>query len=281
MVDYRAKHWKRFGKALTHTEVGTTVEASLLLELGNLDPIEETTREEVQEQINASATVTVPQTQEIARIRKLMLMGSEPPAPAAPVAAPAESAPKEKATGEILPNVVRISNLQSEISEIEIRRLFGPENGLGCIKQLYVQKDKNNQNVDYAYVAYEKPEEAAAAIAKMNRQHFKHVVLLCDYGAEKRKERGGGGGGDVRKMQGDLRKRNKKEERKREWRKGNPKPVGEGFRNKYIPKYCWCVDAESVARRLSDKTQRVPNDHKEEGCVVFTTIQESASCMGA
>ena len=224
MVDYRAKHWKRFGKALTHTEAVATVEASLLLELGNLDPIEKTAREEVQKQINASATVTVPQTQEIARIRKLMLMGSEPPAPAAPVAAPAESAPKEKKTwasartkkeketnapktGEILPNVVRISNLQSEISETEIRRLFGSENGLGRIKRLYVQKDKNNQNVGFAYVTYEKTEEAAAAIAKMNRQHFKHVILLCDYGTQ-RKERGGGGGGGG--GGGDVKRRSNK-----------------------------------------------------------------------
>ena len=92
--------------------------------------------------------------------------------------------------------VVRIRNLVDDISPDELRRIFGPENGLGEIKRLFLARDQEGNRRGYAYVTYGTATDAAKAIAKLDKKPFKHVVLVVDYGTpSNRPDSGSAGGG--------------------------------------------------------------------------------------
>jgi hypothetical protein len=79
-------------------------------------------------------------------------------------------------------NVIRICNLGDDITLEEIRRIFGPDNGLGDIKRVFIAKDAEGNRRGYAYVTYGSSVDANKAVEKMHKKAFKHVVLLVDYG---------------------------------------------------------------------------------------------------
>lgn len=69
------------------------------------------------------------------------------------------------------------------VSETELRRLFGEENGLGGLIKLKMPKDENGQVRGFAYISYRTPEEAEAARKKMDGKTFKFIKFAIDYSA--------------------------------------------------------------------------------------------------
>lgn len=200
MADLRV-HWAKFGKGLENEAGLTQEEQPVPFELGALDADEKKCRDEVIKTMNLSTAATI----KIPQLRKSALATASPTASpsAAGPSSPTDPGEKKswaagrakkeeeaktaaKAAGKgsnAEPNeVIRISNLTDEISEVEIRRLFGPGNGLADIRRVFIAKDKQGNRRGFAYVTYGHKRDAMQAVAKMHKQKFKHAVLLVDYG---------------------------------------------------------------------------------------------------
>uniref|UniRef100_A0A7S1Q6D1 RRM domain-containing protein n=1 Tax=Neobodo designis TaxID=312471 RepID=A0A7S1Q6D1_NEODS len=90
-------------------------------------------------------------------------------------------------------NTVRVSNLVDTISQAELTRIFGPENGLGQIMRFYQPRFRDGGPKHFCYISYRTAKEADEAVAKNNRIAFKNVVLLVDYGTDRGAAPGGAG----------------------------------------------------------------------------------------
>ena len=204
MADIRAG-WKKFGKGLENEPGLTQKEQPIPFELGALDADEKKCRDEVVKTMNLSldAPIKIPQIRKSALAtapvaaatqqggtstsdavdggKKTWAAAKKSEAEDKKKAAPA--GPKNGPGSNATPNeVIRISNLTDEISEVEIRRLFGPGNELGDIRRVFIAKDKKGERRGFAYVTYGSVRDAQQAVAKMHKRKFKHAVLLVDYG---------------------------------------------------------------------------------------------------
>lgn len=204
MADFRAK-WFHFGK---ENEAGLTVkEPQVPLELGGSDPDERRARDEVIKLLNLSLDAPV----KVKALRKSALATTlATNQQVAAAAASSSNEPEQKTwaqarqtkkeqeqaakltTGPVETKnyfCVRIQNLTSEITETELRRLFGPENPAlklkGKIKKMFVSKDKDGNYRGFAYVTYFHDTDAAQVIQVMNKTRFKQVILALDYGTER------------------------------------------------------------------------------------------------
>ena len=207
MTDIR-KTWQKFGAALNN-EPGLTVnENAIPFELGGSDPDERKARDEVIKLMNLALDAPI----KLPAIRKSALastavaaqqqqqQATSSTAAAEPDlgggrktwAAGRQTRKEEEQAAKVaegdkakVNNVIRISNLTDEISELELRRLFGTENDLGEIKRVFIAKDKEGNRRGFAYITYGRESDAMKAVSKMHRKPFKHVILLVDYGTDR------------------------------------------------------------------------------------------------
>jgi hypothetical protein len=234
MVDLRAK-LPKFGEGLVFNKDLVAKDPPMVLELSKVDPIFRAARDEVVRLWGEVERAAVDVSGDPALLKYAKQLAAPTPAPAKteekPSAAPAASsdskmtweemraqkkaAAAEKATGgaggagsapsravdtqeEIKHSVIRISNLADHISETEIRRLFGPEGGLGRIVKLFIAKDGQDNRKGFAYVYYGSDEDGIKAVQKMRRTAFKNTIMTVDFGTVKPPRAGGGGGGGGR-----------------------------------------------------------------------------------
>ena len=212
MVDLRAK-LPKFGEGLVYNKDLVAKEAPLVLELSKVDPIFRAARDEVVRLWGEveRATVDVSADPALQKYAK-QLTAATAAAKAEPEkqAAASTSGATEKVTWEEMRNqkkaaaagkavgsttavakdtqdelkhsVIRISNLADHITENEIRRLFGPEGGLGRIVKLFIAKDSQDNRKGFAYVTYGTDEDGIKAVQKMRRTAFKNTIMTVDFG---------------------------------------------------------------------------------------------------
>lgn len=214
MVDHRAT-WKPFGDSVNAEKDLFATEATVVLELGEVDPLEKQCRDEVARMWGdverQTVTVKDPNLARYAATAKAKAAEDAANAAKAAAASPAASpntdgkgktwgqAQKDKRdtakavelskdSGEKLAkNVVRISNLSDMINEIELRRLFGEENNLPPIQRLFIAVDKEtNQRRGFAYITYKSDADGERVVNKMNPTKFKNTVLKVDFGTNKK-----------------------------------------------------------------------------------------------
>ena len=234
MVDLRAK-LPKFGEGLVYNKDLVAKDPPLVLELSKVDPIFRPARDEVVRLWGEVERMTIDVSGDPALLKyakQLAPTASAGPAkeeekPAggagsgeakmtwAAAADKKKAAAVEKAVGssgrggnaggvskdtqeEIKHSVIRISNLADHISETEIRRLFGPEGGLGRIVKLFIAKDIKDNRKGFAYVYYGTDEDGIQAVQKMRRTAFKNTIMTVDFGTVKPPRAGGpgAGGGD-------------------------------------------------------------------------------------
>jgi translation initiation factor 3 subunit G len=216
MVDHRAT-WAKFGDA-AKADVSNdlaTAEALVVLELGEVDPLEKQCRDEVSRMWGdverMTVTVKDPNLARYAaaaqQAKSAAAAVAAQVAAASPAASPTEDgkaktwgqAQKDRREGEkatevskdatdtLSKKVVRISNLSDFITEAELRRLFGDENGLPSIQRLFVAVDKTTgQRRGFAYITYKSDADGERVVNKMNPTRFKNTVLRVDYGTNKK-----------------------------------------------------------------------------------------------
>jgi translation initiation factor 3 subunit G len=76
-------------------------------------------------------------------------------------------------------NTVRVNNLSENVTEDDLRDLFGR---FGTIKRVFLARDKHTKVVrGFAYVTFESKPEAANAIHGINGFGFDHLILKVDW----------------------------------------------------------------------------------------------------
>lgn len=217
MVDHRMT-WKPFGDAADpkNSKDQVAPEPLVVLELGDVDPLEKQCRDEVARMWGdverMSVTVKDPSLARYATTAQQAKSQAAAVAAAAAASSAAASptedgkaktwgqANKEKRevektttdtskdSGEKLAkNVVRISNLSDFITEAELRRLFGEDNGLPMIQRLFIAVDKaTDQRRGFAYITYKSDADGVRVVNKMNPTRFKNTVLKVDFGTNKK-----------------------------------------------------------------------------------------------
>eukprot|EP00744_Colponema_vietnamica_P009836 GILI01013960.1.p1 GENE.GILI01013960.1~~GILI01013960.1.p1 ORF type:complete len:241 (-),score=73.19 GILI01013960.1:59-781(-) len=73
------------------------------------------------------------------------------------------------------------------VSETELRRLFGEDNGLGRVARMTIPKGEDGQSRGFAYITYHNPDDADAARRKMDGKTFKFIKFAIDYSAVQKK----------------------------------------------------------------------------------------------
>ncbi|CUG93753.1 translation initiation factor 3 subunit G, putative [Bodo saltans] len=215
MVDHRTT-WKKFGDAADAANNDlATAEALVVLELGEVDPLEKQCRDEMARMWGdverMTVTVKDPNLARYAitaqQAKSAAAAAAAQAAAASPAASPTDDgkaktwgqAQKDRREGEkttevakdssdtLSKKVVRISNLSDFITEPELRRLFGEENGLPAIQRLFVAVDKTTgQRRGFAYITYKSDADGERVVSKMNPTRFKNTVLRVDYGTNKK-----------------------------------------------------------------------------------------------
>lgn len=76
-------------------------------------------------------------------------------------------------------NTCRVTNLPEECDEQELRHLFGQ---VGTVTRVFIAKDKHtNRPKGFAFVTYERREQAEMAIQKLNGYKMDHLVLKVEW----------------------------------------------------------------------------------------------------
>ncbi|XP_053211459.1 eukaryotic translation initiation factor 3 subunit G-B-like, partial [Panonychus citri] len=76
-------------------------------------------------------------------------------------------------------NTIRVTNLPEEIQDSDIRELFQP---FGKIWRIFLAKDKyTGQSKGFAFVSYEKKEDATKAIAHVNGFGYANLILNVEW----------------------------------------------------------------------------------------------------
>ena len=76
-------------------------------------------------------------------------------------------------------NTIRVTNLPEEIQDGDIRDLFQP---FGKIGRIFLAKDKyTGQSKGFAFVSYERREDAAKAIAHVNGFGYANLILNVEW----------------------------------------------------------------------------------------------------
>ncbi|KAL7696069.1 hypothetical protein N2W54_003398 [Lotmaria passim] len=174
-ADLRA-HLKKFGKGLGDQSAMVSTEPPLALEMGSVDQWERETRAEVKRMIHEASSMEVVVKDEHLRVIRDL---EEKDKKAAPRTAAAGSTwgsvtSKPSDTREQLSSGIRVRNLSDDITQENLSRIF---EGFGwTAKSVRVPRGDNNQTRGFAFVIFDEPWMADAAI-KIGKFHFKNVVL--------------------------------------------------------------------------------------------------------
>jgi len=88
---------------------------------------------------------------------------------------------------------LRISSLSPEADEEDLRGLFRQ---FGKVEKIFVAKDKiTGEPRGFAFVRYERHDEAAAALNALNGFPYLHMILKIEWSKPDTRSRDGGGGG--------------------------------------------------------------------------------------
>lgn len=220
MVDHRAS-LKRFGLAAAPAtgEKLQSYDALQVLELGMIDPVEQKCRDELHrmwgDMGNFSVTVKdarLAHWKEQRNMAKKLAPAETATASAAAEKATAAASSSGEGKGKtwsaakreqqlakasaaaaaggaanetVAKNVVRVSNLADFITEAELSRLFGEENGMPHITKLYVAKDRETgQRRGFAYISYRTEAEGQFVVDRMQKTAFKNTILMVDFGTK-------------------------------------------------------------------------------------------------
>lgn len=76
-------------------------------------------------------------------------------------------------------NTIRVTNLPEEIQDQDLKELFQP---FGRVIRIFLAKDKyTGQSKGFAFVSYEKREDAAKAIAAVNGYGYANLILNVEW----------------------------------------------------------------------------------------------------
>jgi len=77
------------------------------------------------------------------------------------------------------PNTIRVTNLPEEIRDSDIKDLFQP---FGRIVRIFLAKDKyTGQSKGFAFVSFEKKQDAAVAIKSVNGFGYANLILNVEW----------------------------------------------------------------------------------------------------
>lgn len=205
MVDHRAT-WKKFGDAAGQPKNDRVDnDPVVVLELNIVDPLEKACRDEVHRMWGDVERMSVNVSDPLLARYKETLTAAPVVTSTAPTTesttkktwAEASKERKESAAGDrakdsgekLTKNVVRISNLSDFITENELWRLFGSENGLPKIEKVFIAVDKaTGQRRGFAYITYKTEKDGDIVVSKMSRTAFKNTILKVDFGTANTKK---------------------------------------------------------------------------------------------
>jgi len=76
-------------------------------------------------------------------------------------------------------NTIRVTNLPEEIQDQDLKDLFGP---FGRVTRIFLAKDKyTGQSKGFAFVSYERREDAAKAISSVNGYGYANLILNVEW----------------------------------------------------------------------------------------------------
>jgi len=76
-------------------------------------------------------------------------------------------------------NTIRVTNLPEEIQDQDLKELFGP---FGRVTRIFLAKDKyTGQSKGFAFVSYERREDAAKAISSVNGYGYANLILNVEW----------------------------------------------------------------------------------------------------
>eukprot|EP01062_Namystynia_karyoxenos_P062128 TRINITY_DN55056_c0_g1_i1.p1 TRINITY_DN55056_c0_g1~~TRINITY_DN55056_c0_g1_i1.p1 ORF type:complete len:265 (+),score=103.69 TRINITY_DN55056_c0_g1_i1:110-904(+) len=175
----RRKRWKLFGKAKNNTPELTVIGETVTLELGKAqDLAEKKTDREIEKIIEGAAKQSAS-----GRSTEGLFQASTKVATQGGAAAPDGLFRAAGRTSETVDGrpprddscTVRVTNLSDEISEDDLRALFGR---FGRVMRCYVGKDRQTQErKGFAFVTFQQKEQAEMAIEKLHRHPLNHVIL--------------------------------------------------------------------------------------------------------
>jgi hypothetical protein len=157
---------------------------TIVLSLGNVSPLERQARDEVAkimaELENTKVEIKDPNLSKFVRER------AEPQQFETKDSSALASGPK------YVRQRIRVSNITSDITERELYRIFGPENGLGEIQRIFwaYERDPKTREINrekrkqFCYIAYHTEEDGILAQKKMAKTKFKHTILSVDFATE-------------------------------------------------------------------------------------------------
>jgi translation initiation factor 3 subunit G len=174
-ADLRA-HLKHFGKGLGDQSAMVSTEPPLALEMGSVDQWERETRTEVKRMIHeASSIEVVVKDPHLCVIRDLEEKNKKTaPRTAASGSTWGSVASKPTDSREQISTGIRIRNVSDDVTQENLSRIF---EGFGwTAKSVRIPRGDNNQTRGFAFVIFDEPWMAEAAIKK-GKFHFKNVVL--------------------------------------------------------------------------------------------------------
>eukprot|EP00758_Cryptobia_borreli_P009434 Tbor_TRINITY_DN547_c0_g1::TRINITY_DN547_c0_g1_i1::g.23341::m.23341 len=241
MKDIRAQ-WKPFGVPINMTVSEKTKQEGMInLELGAVDPTMKACRDELigimgdlEQQVMKIKDPQLQKAQRDLREAKTAAMKKESSAAAAKAAgasvkgkltwADGRATAKAGAVGssdsvgtgrsivdretgkimEVDPKAIKVSNLHADISESELRRLFGPLNGLGNIARFFLPMDRKVDPpvpLSFCFISYFNEKHAKQAV-EMGKITFKNAILKIEPGTTRPQASGDGGRGGRGRVSG-------------------------------------------------------------------------------
>ncbi|KEG11816.1 RNA-binding protein [Trypanosoma grayi] len=185
VVDIRAK-WKRFGKDAGNMQDLVSRDPPIVLELGDVDPLERVARDEVVRLMNEAERmkieVTDPRLQRFAKIKE------EQRKAALEEAAPSDQAKErtwaaargEKSSAQRKEDTdrrLRITNISDDISKEELYNIFDTDEY--HIEKLFLPKDSVTGNYrGFAFITFEDADQADRCLRKTKgTARFKNTVM--------------------------------------------------------------------------------------------------------
>lgn len=184
-VDLRAR-WKRFGKENDNVQDLVSRDPPIVLELGEIDPLERVARDEVVRLMNEMERMKIEVTDpRLARFEKL----KEEREKAAREAAPVADQGKEKTWGvakgeksleprkEDTDRRLRITNISDDITKEELYNIFDTEEYR--IEKMFLPTDKTTGNYrGFAFITFEDSRQAERCLEKTKGfARFKNTVM--------------------------------------------------------------------------------------------------------
>ncbi|KPI87075.1 hypothetical protein ABL78_3837 [Leptomonas seymouri] len=166
---------KHFGKGLGDQSTLVSTEPPLALEMGSVDQWERETRTEVKRMIHEASNMEIVVKDEHLRVIRELEERDKKSAPRTAASGSTwGSVSKQTDTREQMSTGIRIRNLSDDVTQENLSRIF---EGLGwSAKSVRIPRGDNNQTRGFAFVIFDEPWMADAAIKK-GKFRFKNVVL--------------------------------------------------------------------------------------------------------